>query len=170
MWWVVVARLVFKCGDWIARSSRRTAPLIQRSVARILGILWQRQTLALPIVSFILGSDRNDNYRNRAFYNSQNNWNNWRPGNGPPPAYGNGYGNGFRPQPQRPRPPIAIQPPRPPIVRPEPPRPPRLPCTSARMIVRRHSRRVPSRLVHKVAVKWLPGFVKPGPSSPAAQR
>ena len=61
-------------------------------------------TLALPIVNFILGSYWNDNYRNRPWYGQQNNWNNWRPGNRPPPAYGNGYGNGnrFRPQPARP--------------------------------------------------------------------
>lgn len=69
-------------------------------------------TLALPIVSFILGSYWNDNYRNRPWYGQQNNWNNWRPGNRPPPAYGNGYGNGnrFRPQPQPPRPPVVERP------------------------------------------------------------
>lgn len=69
-------------------------------------------TLALPIVSFILGSYWNDNYRNRPWYGQQNNWNNWRPGNRPPPAYGNGYGNGnrFRPQPQPTRPPVVERP------------------------------------------------------------
>ena len=76
-------------------------------------------TLALPIVSFILGSYWNDNYRNRPWYGQQNNWNNWRPGNRPPPAYGNGngYGNGNRFRPQ-------LQPTRPPVVeRPNPGRP-----------------------------------------------
>ncbi len=84
---------------------------------RRLPIYGNGPTLALPIVSFILGSYWNDNYRNRPFYNSQNNWNNWRPGNRPPPSYGNGYGHGnsFRPQPQ---------PSRPPVVRPQPSRPP----------------------------------------------
>lgn len=91
------------------------------------------QTLALPIVSFILGSYWNENYRNRPFYNNQNNWDTWRPGNRPPPTYG--YDNGYRPQPQRPRPPIAIQPPRP-----------------------------------QGSGEGLPGFVTPGPNSPAAQR
>ena len=69
-------------------------------------------TLAVPIVSFILGSYWNDNYRNRPWYGQQNNWNNWRPGNRPPPAYGNGYGNGnrFRPQPQPTRPPVVERP------------------------------------------------------------
>lgn len=69
-------------------------------------------TLALPIVSFILGSYWNDNYRNRPWYGQQNNWNNWRPGNRPPPAYGNGYGNGnrFRPQPQPTRPTVVERP------------------------------------------------------------
>jgi uncharacterized protein YraI len=65
-------------------------------------------TLALPIISFILGSYWNDNYRNRPWYDSQNSWNSWRPGNRPPP--------GFRPQPQ----------PRPPIIRPDRPRPPQI--------------------------------------------
>ena len=68
-------------------------------------------TLALPIVSFILGSYWNDNYRNRPWYGQQNNWNNWRPGNRPPP----GWNDGYRLQPQ---------PPRSPVVRPQPPRPP----------------------------------------------
>ena len=83
--------------------------------------------LALPIVSFILGSYWSDNYRNRPFYNSQNRWNNWRPGNRS--AYG------FNPQPQplpqapnfrpdRPRPPGVVQSPRPPVTeRPNPGRP-----------------------------------------------
>ena len=52
--------------------------------------------MALTIVSFILVSYRNDNYRNRAFYNSQNNWNNWRPGNRP-------QTQPSRPQPARPQ-------------------------------------------------------------------
>ena len=93
---------------------------------RRLPIYGNGPTLAPPIVSFILGSYWNDNYRNRPFYNSQNNWNNWRPGNRPPP--------GFRPQPQppqppifrpdRPRPPVAVQPLRPPVIeRPNPGRP-----------------------------------------------
>lgn len=73
------------------------------------------QTLALPIISFILGSYWNDNYRNRPWYGSQNNWNNWRPGNRPP---------NWRPQPQPPRPPIVRPQPRPPITV-QPPRPPR---------------------------------------------
>ncbi len=64
------------------------------------------QTLALPIISFILGSYWNDNYRNRPWYRNQNQWNGFRPGNRPP---------GYRPP---------VQPPRPPIVRPQPPRPP----------------------------------------------
>ena len=104
---------------------------------RRLPIYGNGQTLALPIVSFILGNYWNDNYRNRPFYNSQDNWNNWRPGNRPPPTYGygNGYDNGYHPQPQRPRPPIAIQPPRP-----------------------------------QGSGEGLPGFVTPGPNSPAAQR
>ena len=73
---------------------------------RRLPIYGNGPTLALPIVGFILGSYWNDNYRNRPWYGQQNNWNNWRPGNRPPPAYGNGYGYGngnrFRPQPARP--------------------------------------------------------------------
>ncbi len=77
------------------------------------------QTLALPIISFILGSYWNDHYRDRPWYNTQNNWNNWRPGNRPPPVW--------RPQPQRPRPPV-VQPPRPPrppvVIQPPRPRPP----------------------------------------------
>lgn len=100
------------------------------------------QTLALPIVSFILGSYWNENYRNRPFYNNQNNWDNWRPGNRPPPGYGHGYGNGYdnsyrpqpQPQPQPARPPISIQPPRP------------------------------------QGGEGLPGFVTPSPNSPAGQR
>lgn len=48
--------------------------------------------LALPIVSFILGNYWGDHYRNRPWYGQQNNWNNWRPGNRPPP-------NWQRPQP-----------------------------------------------------------------------
>ena len=68
-------------------------------------------TLALPIISFILGSYWNDNYQNRPWYGNQNQWNGFRPG--------------YRPQIQPPRPPIVRpQPPRPPIVRPQPPRPP----------------------------------------------
>ena len=105
-------------------------------------------TLALPIVSFILGSYWNDNYRNRPWYGQQDNWNDWRPGNRPPPVWGNGYRPPrppvVRPQPPRPpygdgpqiqppRPPYTggpqIQPPRPPVVRPQPPRPPRPPQT-----------------------------------------
>ena len=77
---------------------------------RRLPIYGNGQMLALPIVSFILGSYWNDNYRNRPWYRQQNNWNNWRPGR-PPPIYG---GND-RPQ---------ILPPRPPVVRPISPRPP----------------------------------------------
>lgn len=76
------------------------------------------QTLALPIISFILGSYWNDNYRNRPWYGNQNQWSNFRPGYRPPrPPI-------IRPQP--PRPPIQIQPPRPrpPVVRPQP-QPPR---------------------------------------------
>jgi uncharacterized protein YraI len=90
---------------------------------RRLPIYGNGPTLALPIVSFILGSYWNDNYRNRPWYGQQNNWNNWRPGNRPPPSYGNG--NRFRPPPQPPRPPIVRpQPPRPPVVeRPNPGRP-----------------------------------------------
>ena len=113
---------------------------------RRLPIYGNGQMLALPIVSFILGSYWNENYSGRPWYGQQNNWNNWRPGNRPP-----GYGNGYRPQP--PRPPIAIQPPRPPIVRPQPPRPP---------IAIQPPRPQPA--------EGLPGFVKPGPNSPAAQR
>ncbi|MBC7711621.1 MAG: SH3 domain-containing protein [Rhizobacter sp.] len=115
------------------------------------------QTLALPIVSFILGSYWNENYRNRPFYNNQNNWDNWRPGNRPPP----GYGNGYRPQP--PRPPISIQPPRPPIVRPQPPKPP---------VYERPDPGRPQILPPRPqgSGEGLPGFVTPGPNSPAGQR
>ena len=77
------------------------------------------QTLALPILSFILGSYWNDNYRDRSWYRNQNQWDNFRPSYQPPIQ---------RPRPQivRPRPPIQIQPPRPspPFVTPRPPRPP----------------------------------------------
>lgn len=77
--------------------------------------------LALPVISFILGSYWNDNYQNRPWYRNQNQWNGFRPGYGPqiqpprPPI--------VRPQP--PRPPIQIQPPRPrpPVVAPQAPRP-----------------------------------------------
>ena len=116
---------------------------------RRLPIYGNGQMLALPIVGFILGSYWNENYSGRPWYGQQDNWNNWRPGNRPP-----GYGNGYRPQPQPPRPPIAILPPRPPIVRPEPPRPPR-------------PQILPPR---PQPAEGLPGFVKPGPNSPAAQR
>ena len=76
-------------------------------------------TLALPVISFILGRYWNDNYQNRPWYRDQNRWNGFRPG--------------YRPPIQPPRPPIvrpkpprpSIQPPRPPIVRPQPPQPPR---------------------------------------------
>ncbi len=72
------------------------------------------QSLALPIVSFILGSYWNDNYRNRPFYRNQNQWNSFRPSYRPP---------SYRPPNYRPP---NYQPPnyRPPIVRPQPPRPP----------------------------------------------
>ena len=105
---------------------------------RRLPIYGNGQMLALPIVSFILGSYWTDNYRNRPFYSRQDNWNNWRPGNRPPP----GYGNGYRPQP--PRPPVYERPNpgRPQI---QPPRP-------------------------QGSGEGLPGFVTPGPNSPAAQR
>jgi len=82
--------------------------------------------LALPIVSFILGSYWSDYYRDRPWYRSQNQWNTWRPGSRPPP--------GWRPPPQPPRPPVVrpqpprppvVRPPRPPVVQPQPPRPPR---------------------------------------------
>ena len=89
---------------------------------RRLPIYGNGPTLALPIVSFILGSYWNDNYRSRPFYNSQNNWNNWRPGNRASP----GWQPPQRPiiRPDRPRPPIAVQPQRPPVVeRPNPGRP-----------------------------------------------
>ncbi len=92
-------------------------------------------TLALPIVSFILGSYWNDNYRNRPWYGQQDNWNDWRPGKRPPPVWGNGYRPPRPPVvgPRPPRPPYTggpqIQPPRPPVVRPQPPRPPRPPQT-----------------------------------------
>ena len=115
------------------------------------------QTLALPIVSFILGSYWNDNYRSRPFYNNQNNWNIWRPGNRPPP----GYDNGYRPQPQPPRPPIAILPPRPPIVI-QPPRPP-IVIQPPRPPISIQPPRPPNG-------EGLPGFVTPGPNSPAGQR
>ena len=76
-------------------------------------------TLALPIISFILGSYWNDNYQNRPWYRNQNQWNNFRPGYRPPV---------FRPPTQPPRPQIVRpQPPRPPVVQPQPPRPPRPP-------------------------------------------
>lgn len=73
-------------------------------------------TLALPIISFIVGSYWNDHYRDRPWYGSYNQWNNWRPGTRPPV---------WRPQPPRPpRPPVVVQPPRPPVVQPPRPRPP----------------------------------------------
>lgn len=74
--------------------------------------------LAIPIVSFILGSYWNDYYRDRPWYRHYNRWNDWRPGTPPPP--------GWRPEPRPPRPPVVVQPPppRPPVVRPQPPRPP----------------------------------------------
>ena len=78
-------------------------------------------TLALPIISFILGSYWNDHYRDRPWYGNQNQWNNWRPGVRPPPR------PGVRPQPPRP-PVVRPQPPRPPITV-QPPRPPRPPVT-----------------------------------------
>lgn len=80
--------------------------------------------LALPIISFIVGSYWNDHYRDRPWYGSYNQWNNWRPGTRPPV---------WRPQPPRPpvvqpprppRPPVVVQPPRPPVVQPPRPRPP----------------------------------------------
>ncbi len=71
-------------------------------------------TLALPIISFILGSYWNDNYQNRPWYRNQNQWNNFRPG--------------YRPSIQPPRPQIVRpQPPRPPVGQPQPPRPLRPP-------------------------------------------
>ena len=72
------------------------------------------QSLALPIVTFILGSYWNDNYRNRPFYRNQNQWNSFRPSYRPP---------NYRPPTYRPP---NYQPPnyRPPVVRPQPPRPP----------------------------------------------
>ncbi|MEO7254184.1 MAG: SH3 domain-containing protein [Casimicrobium sp.] len=90
------------------------------------------QSLALPIVSFILGSYWNDNYRNRPFYRNQNQWNGFRPGNRQP-NYQPPYQPPRQPiyRPQQPRPPIQIQPQRPPgqqtppgVVRPQQPRPP----------------------------------------------
>ena len=105
------------------------------------------QTLALPILSFMLGNYWNDNYRDRSWYRTQPQWNNWRPGNRPPPGYrpevrppqfngqpyprppGN-YTPGTRPPNVRPpdnRPPVVRpqpQPQRPPHVTPQPqPRP-----------------------------------------------
>jgi len=72
------------------------------------------QTLALPVIGFILGSYWNDYYRDRPWYGGYNQWNNWRPGQRPPV---------WRPQP--PRPPIVRpQPPRPPVIQPPRPRPP----------------------------------------------
>ena len=97
---------------------------------RRLPIYGNGQMLALPIVSFILGSYWNENYSGRPWYGQQNNWNNWRPGNRPPPGWNNGYRPPRPPviRPQPPRPPYGggpqIQPPRPPVVRPQPPRPP----------------------------------------------
>ena len=74
------------------------------------------QSLALPIVSFILGSYWNDNYRNRPFYRNQNQWNSFRPSYRPP---------NYRPpnyQPPNYRPPVVRpQPPRPPVMRPQQP-------------------------------------------------
>lgn len=89
------------------------------------------QNFALPILSFIIGSYWNDNYRDRSWYRTQPQWNNWRPGNRPPP--------GYRPDPRPPQPivrpnprpphdytpgsrPPNVRPPevRPPIVRPQP--------------------------------------------------
>ena len=98
------------------------------------------QTLPLPIVSFILGSYWDDNYRNRPFYSRQDNWNNWRPGNRPPPSYD--YASGYYPQP--PTPPV--------YERPNPGRPQIQPPRS------------------QGSDEGLPGFVTPGPNSPAAQR
>lgn len=80
--------------------------------------------LALPIIGFILGSYWSDYYRDRPWYRSQNQWNNWRPGNRPPPVW--------RPPPQPPRPPVVrpqpprppgVRPPRPPVIQPQPSRP-----------------------------------------------
>ena len=82
------------------------------------------QSLALPIVSFILGSYWNDNYRNRPFYRNQNQWNSFRPSYRQPnyrPPYQPSREPIYRPQ--QPRPPFQFQPqrPRPPVVRPQAP-------------------------------------------------
>ncbi len=58
------------------------------------------QNFSLPILSFILGNYWNDNYRDRSWYRTQPQWNNWHPGNRPPPN--------FRPPPRPPQP--AVQP------------------------------------------------------------
>jgi len=112
-------------------------------------------TLSLPIISFILGSYWDNNYRDRSWYGGQQNWNNWRPGIRPPPNY--------YPQPRPPRPPLGRPDrPRPPFVQPprsmppgtvQPPRTPR-----------------PPRNQQGGTGEGLPGFVTPGPNSPAAQR
>jgi uncharacterized protein YraI len=77
--------------------------------------------LALPIVSFILGNYWGDHYRNRPWYGQQNNWNNWRPGNRPPPNWQRpqpGYRTDRPNRPDRPdwpRQPEQMQPQRPPV-------------------------------------------------------
>lgn len=54
---------------------------------RRLSIYDNGPTLALPIIPFILGSYWNDHYRSRPFYNRYDGWNQWRPGNRPPPNW-----------------------------------------------------------------------------------